>query len=110
MSVSRLLERSITTQSAKSNTFVFYFVHQFTINNVLWICRNWNMCYICLMEIQEMIKFLRKDMSQQEIAQKIGSSQAQVQRFERGQVPNYDLGKRIESLYVKRIQVLTTSE
>lgn len=57
------------------------------------------------MTIQEMLKALRVDMSQSAIAEKVGTSDMQISRCERGQIPNYELGKRIEALYQDRIQV-----
>lgn len=60
--------------------------------------------YYCgsMMTAQEMILELRESgMTQKQIAIAVVSNQPQIARIQEGQVPNYELGKKIERVYAE---------
>lgn len=53
------------------------------------------------MDIKEIILRLGEIMTQTQLAEVLGASQATISRLKRGHIPGYDLGKKIESVAFK---------
>lgn len=54
--------------------------------------------------ITEMTVELLKEHSQPELAELAGTNQAQISRISKGQIPNYDLGKALERIYLDQFK------
>lgn len=54
--------------------------------------------------LQEMVtELLESGMTQPQLADMVGTNQPQISRIKHGQNSEYDLGKRVEAVYIDRI-------